>query len=233
MKMPFYVVTASVAPGNRVVNFHGADSGSASALIASIPPFRHGSFDLAVPAWPEPGPDDSLELRLDERKMLRLYQDGTLVFRARADHEFLGWGVEPNYFPRFPKLNPLVVVEVNTSFVHWYRAIVQQLKHPTDQVFFHLSLHDFTQEGIRLFLTKYFSKGRVDWGTVTKYSVQTDPAEEEFRVPISELLEAPNRVAYEVVRTFVSMFDMPETEIPFVVRDEDRPEIDLERIKAL
>lgn len=233
MKVPFYVVTASVPPGNRITNFHGADSNSASAVLANIPRFRHGSFDVAIPGWPDPGPDDSLELRWDERKILRLYQDGTLIFRVRGDSDFLGWGVEPHAFPALPKLDPLVVVEVNTSFVHRYRAVVDLLKHPVERAFFHLSLHDFTQNGMRLFLTKYFSKGQVDWGAATRYEVQMDPADKRLEVPVTDLMDTPNAVAYDVVAAFTSMFDMPQEEIPLVNREGVRPEIDLAAIKAL
>jgi hypothetical protein len=232
MKMPFYVLTASVAPGNRVRGFHGTEPGSGASLIADIPRFRSGSFDVAIPGWPDPGPDDSLELKWDERKILRLYQDGTLVFRARADFDFLGWGVEPHAFPKFPKLDPLVVVEVNTSFVHRYRAVVESLKSFPDRVFFHLSLHNSAQNGVRLFLTEYL-RGMVDWSTATRYPIQMDPAEEELTVAAKTLIDAPNAAAYEVVRTFATMFDMPEEKIPFIDRTGDQPEIDLEAIKAL
>ena len=231
MNVPFYVVTASVPPGNRVTRFHGVESSSGSALLGDFPRFRHGSFDVAIPGWPQPGPEDSLELRWYDRKVLRLYQNGTLLFRARADADFLGWGVEPQVFHKFPKLDPLVVVEVNTSFVHRYRAVVERLKHPPDRVFFHLSLHDFTQNGLRLFLTKYFPKGQVDWSAVTRYVVQT--TEESLEASASDLMRAPNRVAYQVVAAFMSMFDMPAKDIPFVSRLADGAEIDLDAIQAL
>jgi hypothetical protein len=170
-------------------------------------------------------------MRWYDRKVLRLYQDGTLIFRARADADFLGWGVEPQHFHRLPKLDPLVVVEVNTSFVHRYRAVVERLKHPPDRVFFHLSLHDFTQNGLRLFLTKHFPRGHFDWSAVTRYVVQT--TEESVDAPVADLMRAPNSVAYQVVVAFMSMFDMPEDEIPFVKRSADGAEIDLEAIQAL
>ncbi len=232
MKTPYYVLSASVAPGNRVRSFHGTDPGTGASLIANFPRFRSGSFDVAIPGWPEPGPDGSLELKWDQRKILRLYQDGTLVFRARADFDFLGWGMEPHAFPKFPKLDPLVIVEVNTSFVHRYRAVVESLKHSPERVFFHLSLHNFVQNGVRLFLTGYL-RGMVDWSTARRYPIQVEQAEEGLSVPARTLIDAPNAVAYEVVRTFVSMFDMPEEEIPFVDRTRGAPEIDLEAIKAL
>lgn len=68
----------------------------------NVPRFRWGSFDVSVPAVARPRPDDSLEVGWPDRKLLRLYQDGTLFFRAAADQEFLGWGQDREQFKEFP-----------------------------------------------------------------------------------------------------------------------------------
>lgn len=154
-----------------------------------------------------------------------------MLFRARADADFLGWGVEPHAFERFPKLDPLVVVELNTSFVHLYRRVLERLKQPVDRVLFHLTLHDFVQAGTRLFLTKYFRGSMIDWSSTARYFVQT--VESDVVTPADQLAEAPNAVAYLVLHSFFSMFDVPEDEIPFVAKPGHSPEIDLEAIQKL
>ena len=233
MKTPFYVITASVPSGNRILRFYGTGADSASHLLTNITRFRYASFDVAIPDRPQSGPDDSLELRWDDRKVLRLYQDGTLIFRARADHDFLGWGVEPHAFEKFARLNPFTVVEVNTSFVYLYRSVFEHLKNPADTVYFQLSLRDSAWKHGRLFLTKYSSGPIVDWVSETRWEVQTDPAEEEVSVSGEDLVSAPNRVAYRIVRTFTSMFDLPEGKIPFVKSVGGEHEIDLDAIRKL
>ena len=234
MKTPFYIITASVPPGNRVLRFHGTGDDSASHLLANVPRFRYAGFDVAIPDWPQPGPDNSLELRWDDRKILRLYQDGTLIFRARADYNFLGWGVEPHEFEEFPKLNPVPVVEVNTSFVHLYRSVLGYLKNVADTIYFQLSLHDGTWPNGRLFMTEYSPNPTIiGWDPVNRWEIQMDPAEEEVEVSSADLVHAPNRVAYLIVWTFTSMFDLPGDKIPFVRRVGEELEIDLDAIRGL
>lgn len=233
MTIPFYVIAASVPKGNRITHFHGVESDSASYLLTNIPRFRHSSFDVTIPDFPRVGADDGLELRWGDRKVLNLFQDGTLLFRARADSDFLGYGVESESFEQFPRLNPVAVVEVHASFVHLYRRVFQRLKHPPSSVFFKLSLKDSSWDDKRLFLTKYFRPGTVDWNSVTKYVIQMDPAEEEVEVEGDDLVSAPNRVAYRILSTFASWFDMPEEDIPFIRETPEGPEVDIDAIKAL
>ena len=233
MKTPFYIISASVPPGNRVLRFHGTGNDSASHLLANIHQFRYASFDVAIPGYPQPGPDNSLELRWDNRKILRLYQDGTLIFRVRADSNFLGWGIKPHEFEEFPRLNPVPVVEVNTSFIHLYRSVFGCLKNVADTIYFQLSLHDGTWPNGRLFMTEYFPNPIIDWGMVNRWEIQMDPAEEEEEVSRTDLVDAPNRAAYLIVRTFTSMFDLPEDKIPFVRRVGGEFEIDLDAIRGL
>lgn len=232
--IPYYLIAASVPPGNRISGFHRTDKESALRLLTDIPKFRSGSFDVAISGSPTINEYGRVQIESGGyRKALRLEQNGMLTFRARADHEFLGWGVDPKTFPTFPKLNPLVIVEANTSFVHLYRLVAQRFKEPAESVLFRLWISD-PGEDSRLFLTRDLPDGHVDWGSVTKYRLEeSDPAQTQVTVALDDLMDSPNRVAYKVVEAFVDMFDMPADLIPFVVgSDEDRA-IDLETIKAL
>ncbi len=233
MKVPYYLMTASVPAGNRILRFHGSGEDSAQFLLTRIPRFRWASFDLSMVSPPAPGPEDSIEVRSGERKLLRLFQDGTMLFRARADHDFLGWGIEPQAFERFPRLNPLAVVEVHASFMHAYRLVLQQLKTTPDTIFIKLVLRDSAWDEKRLFLTQYFETSMIDWATVRRYPVQMDPAKDEIEIPALELLQTPNRAGFRALAAFASFFDMPPEDIPFSRETDLGREIDVDRIKAL
>lgn len=233
MSAPYYAIAASVPPGNRILHFRSSTSHGAADILTSIPRFRWAGFDLAIPGSPVPGPGDSLELRSGDRKLLRLYQDGTLLFGCRADHEFLGWGAEPDIFERFPRLNPVQVTEVHASFVHVYREVLMRLAQPAPHVTFKLSLRNGVWNGQRLFLTRYVATKMIDWGAVTRYPLEVDPAEIEVRVASDEVTERTNRAAYRLLAAFVSWFDMPEDEMAFTSASSDGRQIDLEAIKAL
>lgn len=233
MARPTSVTAASVEQGNRVRRFHGTGGDTASAILADISRFRWGSFDVAIPDDVRAGPDRSLEIGGADRKLLRLHQDGTLLFRAAADQEFLGWGQKADEFRQFPGLNPVAVVEAHTSFVHVYRTVVKQLEKEPADVDFRVEIHNGLLKGGRLFLTKYYEGGISLIGNPKRYELQSDPAAAEISVAAEEVLGNPNRTAFRLVRAFASLFDMPEDDIPFTTDGPAGPEIDLDAIKDL
>lgn len=232
MDRPTSVTAASVGGDNRVLRFHGTGSDTASAILTNIPRFRWGSFDVAVPDDIRSGPDASLEVGWPDRKLLRLYQDGTLLFRAAADQEFLGWGQRPDEFSQCPRLNPVAVVESQTSFVHLYGTILSQLKEEPATVDFRIEIHNGSWKGGRLFLTEYYERDSLLLNP-KRFEIQTDPAVAEFSTSAEEISGNPNRTAYRLVCAFASLFDMPEDTIPFTKDGPAGPEIDLDEIKAL
>jgi hypothetical protein len=195
--------------------------------------FRWAGFGVGILGEPVSGGDGFLELPWTGRRSLRLFQDGTLLFRVAADAEFLGWGLDPERFLKFPWLNPVPVVEVHTSFVHLYADVVRSLKTRPSECEIRLALLNGIVDSQRLFMTKYFEKGIENVSMPQRYSVQTDPAEESVTVSVEALLATPNRVSYLIVAAFASLFDMPKELIPFVRQGAEGPEVDLEAIKAL
>jgi hypothetical protein len=232
MKRPRYVIAASVPTGNRITRFHGYEEGSVASLLMHPPTFRRGGFDVSVLDAVRPGPEDSLEVGGD-RKLLRLYQDGTVILRVAADQEFLGWGVEQRDFVRFPRLNPVAVAELHASFAHFYGEILRRLKHSTAHVTVKLAISNGSSGSWRLYLTELPSLRNIDPYTVTPYPLQQDPAEETVELAADQLTTAPNRAGYDLLRAFCSMFDLPEDRIPFTRQGSTGPEVDVEKIASL
>src|SRR5688572_31620822 len=58
----------------------------------------------------------------DALPIFQLYEDGTLLVRVAADSTFLGWGQDEKEFNTRPRLNPMALIELTTSFVHLYRS---------------------------------------------------------------------------------------------------------------
>jgi len=233
MSRPLYLLAASVPPGNRVRRFFDTGAEGAAFLLMSVDRFRSGSFDVAIPDTPKEGPEGSQELRWGDRKLLRLYQDGTLLFRAAADEEFLGWGVDQRTFARWPRLNPVAVVEVNTSFVHFYRKVLLRLKQQPDTVSIKLSIEHGALDQRRLYLTRYYQRGIQNVVEPEQFALAAHPPEAELSAQPMELIERPNRTAYRVIREFADLFDLPEALIPFQHPGPDGPEVALEEIIAL
>jgi hypothetical protein len=232
MTRPFYVLAASVGAGNRIRNFHGVAPGSLSTLLWTHPRIRQGSFDVAIPSQATLGDDHSLEQRWDDRKLLRVYQDGAVFFRCAADHEFLGWS-SPEEFARHPMLNLVAVVELHLSFSILVSAIFDRLKSPFESVEFGIRLSDGVWEGNRLCLPKYYARGLANVVSPEVWQLQATPAEVTCSLSSDLVSTRPGHTAFQLLRHFVAMFDMDESEIPFTVTTEHGPKIDIEQIRAL
>lgn len=235
MKRPVYLIGASVPPGNRIKSFYKPDDQGALFLLKSTNRnrFRNGSFDIAIPDEPKDGPENSLQLQWEDRKLLRLYQDGTLLFRAAADEEFLGWGASQEEFLQRPRINPVAMVELNTSFVNFYKLIVDRLKKQPEEIKIKLCIKNSVVNNKRLFITEYFETEFKSIFNPEIFPIANDPAETEIEVSPQTVQSNPNRAAFLVVKAFVDMFDLPEAKIHFIKKGPEGPEIDLETIRHL
>jgi hypothetical protein len=233
MTTPIYVLAASVSPGNRIKQFHRDGPGTVGALIADPPSFRYAGFDLSTLDTPHSGPGESIEVGSRERKLLRLYQDGTLIARLAADESFLGWGQNPEEFRAQPRLNPVPVVESHASFVHLYRQIIELLHDVPNVVEFKMSLRNAVWNKTRLFMTSYYPIPFSQVFQPDKYLAHAGSIDEQMSASIRDVLETPNGVAYRLVVRFAAMFDMPEQQIPFTIREGDLAEIDIRALQSL
>jgi hypothetical protein len=127
---PVYVLTASVPSGNRFRGFFDRDRESSAHVLEQPPTLRYAGFDTSTGRDARQVGPDQFEVRSGERKLLRLFQDGTLIFRVPADPSFLAWAVDENEFERMPRLNPVPVVEMHTTFVDLYAALLPKLVRP-------------------------------------------------------------------------------------------------------
>lgn len=233
MSTPSYVLAASVPSGNRVRRFFDRDEESAASTLERPPTFRWAGFDLRTMDTARLISDDCLEVRAGERKVLQLYQDGTLVAKAAADASLLGWGLDEAVFARIPRLNPVPVVEWHLAFAHTYRRLIAMLRARPESIRFRMELHNARVGGNRLFLTQYYERGIQNVHNPHRYQVFADNPAEDVTWAAGLLIDEPDFVAYLLVEKFASFFDMPPEDIPFVKTIGQRRVIDVDAIKAL
>lgn len=85
-----------------------------------------------------------------DRKILDLYQDGTMVFAAPADGEFLAWAKKNP-----ATINPLALVEVIYSFMTMYQLVLLDFVEPPSHVAFGVSLLNMHLENTKSTLGPY------------------------------------------------------------------------------
>jgi hypothetical protein len=230
---PYFVLGAAVLPpGNRLRSFHRQDGAdTVRHAVQEAGRLRHAGFDLTIGAPAQPGPENSLEALQGERKHLRLYHDGTLVFRVAADDTFMGRAQQHHHFLDRPRLVPIVVVEVHASFVTFMRWVINRLHTPPDQVLFRMNLRNpINERGNRVFLTQQPARGAFP-EDYPNFPLEADPADAQLIVPAIDVIDHPLRVAYQLVELFFDMFEVDHGLIPFVHEVLGQREIDVEALR--
>jgi hypothetical protein len=174
---------------------------------------------------------DFLEVKNGARKTVRVYEDGTVLFRADAGPDFLGWGRDEVTFPKSPQLHPLAAIEVTTLFVHFYTLLTARFEHPLGDIRFVLKLAD-TKVGDNFMHIVPFALTTLGWRLQDEeYSLKESTVEKEVIVPGSEVASDPDRAAYRLVERLFLFFGVPVDKIPYVVQTEGVKRVDVERIK--
>lgn len=230
MVIPYFVLAASTPPGNRVRGFHQDDGNAPCRILDHVEPFRYAGFDVSTGDYAKLV-DDHWEVRSSDRKLLELFQDGTLLFRVRADEEFLGWGGQNLGVKGW--INPVSAVESHTSFVHLYRRLVPYFAREPEVVTFSLVLKDAVQGEARLFLTDYYPLGIQHVNNPRRYVVHSADASSEMTTTPSAITDKPNVVAYQLLQHFYDLFDADPAIIPFVKNSAQFKEIDVAAIQSM
>ena len=230
-QLPHYVIGSAVDRGNRIARFHrdgGADSiRNRLRNAGELGPF---AYDIATDTPGEAGPGDSLETQTD-RKHLRVFNDGTILFRCVADDTFLGATRNAAAFQQSPRINPVVVVEMHASYVTFVTEMLGRLASPPLHVVFAFGLRNPTNlAGRRVFLTDRVLPGGLEVDLNT-YPLERNPPEAEVRVDAADVQAAPLRVAYRLVEEFYAMFDFDGAPIPFTHQVDGHTEIDLNALR--
>jgi hypothetical protein len=223
MSRPTYVIAASVPTGNRIRGFFEQGPDSVRSLLEHPPVFRWAGFDLTTRDTARLIDGTKYEVSSGDRKKIQLFNDGTLLFRAAADSEFLGWGQEPEWFRRDPRLNPLAVVEANTSFVHLYSRLLPHFVSRPVSIQIELALRNAEIDQNRIYLTEFYRFGIQNIHKPHRYLAHSINMRERIDIPADEMVDRPNEAAYKVVLSFSTFFDFPAEKIPFVVEGAIEP----------
>lgn len=230
---PTYVITAAVPSGNRFKEFSARDEGSVSSILERPPTFRWAGFDTSTEDQARRIAPDAYEVSNGDRKVLRVYQDGTLIFRMTADPDFLCWSQEEDEYLHAPRLDPVPVVEVHASFVHLYAALIPKLLKPPQLVRFTMNLRDAEVNGARLSFTRYYQGGIRRVIHPKLYHAYAANLKDSFDSEPELIARTPNLIAYQLLVKFYAFFEMAPDLIPFVKDENGKKAIDIEAIRRL
>lgn len=231
MANPSYVLVATPNEPNRLKNLFASGPDTIASTLERPPVFRYAGWSLETLDQAQIVGGEFLEVKNGARKTVRVYEDGTLLFRADAGPDFLGWGRDEITFPKSPQLHPLAAIEATTLFVHFYALLTTHFERPLKDVRFVLKLAD-AKVGDNFMHIVPYALNTIGWRFQDDtYSLKEPTVEKEVIVPGGEVANDPNRAAYRLVERLFLFFGVPVDKIPYVAETEGVKRVDVERIK--
>jgi hypothetical protein len=226
METPYYVLAATPAERERLRQFFDTD-GKVARLLEHPPETRYASFGLTTLDSAHLVKGEFLEVRSANRKVVHLYPDGTLIFRALANDEFLGWPLKEEEFLRQPLINPIVVCDTAVSFVRFYKALLPLFVTVPKSVRFRVELHNAVLGDKPLSLVPGGIQGAA-WQFRGQGSAVREPnPRAEVLATVEDVASKPDAIAYQLVEQFYSFFDLGKDAIVYA-NDKDGTYIDVE-----
>lgn len=215
--------------------------GEVFALLTRPPETRDGSFGLRTAAMPQLNKATYWEMHGQElfsgrTRRLRIYVDGTVIFRASADDSFLCWPKDAS--DRL--VNPVVVADSIVSFARFVRALLLLMSRQPDELELGVSIKNaaLSEPPLKLYpgllrsdLQRFTMIGSDLRGVGEKSPersvsvLSADMLKSESGRPF----DGADAAAFQLVTQFYDMFGFAEDAIPYVDRTGLQPRIAVEQ----
>lgn len=229
---PAYVLAAAPQESARLHGLFKSGPNTIMELMRNPNYTRPSGWDLRTLDDPRIVEGEYLEVGYADYKLIRVYEDGTVVLRAAADHSLLGWGREEDQFQQKPRLNSVALIELTYHFVLFYCDILKHFKEPPHTIVFTVEIHGaILNNGQHLYLIPY-SVGTIGWSRdSSKYPAPKSDMSKQIEISSELLQDNPDSVAYDLVEKVFTWFGIPIDQIPYVNKGEDgHPTVSLESL---
>jgi len=228
---PHYVLAASPDIGTEARTLFASGPGTITRVLENPPVLRHSGWSLETLDRARIIEGRFRQLTNGDDKVLRLYRDGTLVFAAAADAEFLGWADSDEEFRDNPRLNSLALIEVTYLFCLCYAEVLKDLAKAPHSVDLWSLLGGLRHTGTArpVFLNPH----PVD---AVQFRLNRDIGE----APLDSFFDHVNvraegfdaeAAAYEVIRELYVWFGIEPSLIPYVLSVNGVMKVDTEAIR--
>ncbi len=221
---PTYILAAASSEPARLGDFFESGTDSIMTMLEHPPVFRQrGGWDLRTATPPRIVSGEYLEASTQEDKVVRLYEDGTLLVRIAAD-SYLAWPAGAGEFHQKPKLNTLGLVEVTTAFVYFYARLLRKFETAPQSIKFQIEFRDAEVAGGRLYVIPFpvLSIGWQHEFEHNKHPISERNLKREIAIPATQLRDNRDLVAYYLVEKVFLFFGVPSNELPYVTQEKPR-----------
>jgi hypothetical protein len=233
---PVLVISCSPLQPIFIKEFFVAKDHSAYSLIRRPQKTRHSGWDVTTLDNPKILKGECWSVSNGERKLLRVYEDGSIIFAGAADGSFLGWGKNLAEFERKPRLNPVALIELVYNFLVFVKDFQGLIEKLPKEWQFRVSLANLWLKKTKVYLlpgsinsTEYqfdlVDKGKIAPKTNKEFSV--DASTDDF-------FTTHEAVGYKLVKKIYNWFGLPDNAIPYTKKlSTGKRVIDIDQIKNL
>ncbi len=144
---PAIILSCVFRPQPNSVEDIFASKSKAVNLVENPSTFRQMGWDLRTLDRARPVAGEYLEVTNGQRKLLRLYRDGQVVFGAGMD--FFGWGVNKNKANQ-TNFNLLAVAECIANFAVFSKQISEELLKNSESFIFTITISNPTGNPVKV-----------------------------------------------------------------------------------
>jgi schlafen family protein len=219
--VPLFALSTTPVPPVEASGMFQAEDHDITELLRHPPELRNMGFDLATQQDPKIIRGESRRAVLSTYKGLELRRDGTLLFVATADNDFLSWGERRAQDPL--RINPVPLLESALLFTTLAKQVYDLVPLAPQHVVCTLTLRRLCIENKRPLL----KPGRADW------RLGADPRQaqgcDHDVVVVVDFPFDPAQVAFQLIREVYTWFGLTYDRIPYVTDNA----IDAEALRRL
>jgi len=231
MSEPFYILAAAPTKPGKLKKIFESGPDSIMNLLQNPGQLRHAGWDLNTYDSPQIIKGEYLEVK-DGRKLIRLYEDGTIILRALADNNYLGWGQFEEQFKKFPRLNSIALIELTYNFIDFYGRLSGHFESNPEKIRIRCELRNaFLTDSAKLILAPG-PVGSVGYeGGFFKKEAPENNMSKQIDSELADIQNSPAYVVYELIKELYLWFGYTTDKIPYTSEDEQGKKfIDMKQI---
>lgn len=224
---PVFVLAAFPKQVISIPNLFKSRNEQVVMLLENPPELRRSGFDIDTGGQPKIIRGELRRASADRHKSLELWIDGTLIFVARGDSDFLCWGSATRNSGR-PVINQLAMIESTYLFIELSKQIYNYVSDDFSEIIYHLALRNVSKEGQVIGLIPG-PINTFDW----KFgdNARSAPATDSHFTTESNKTTATGIIAHQLLSKVYNWFSIETNQLPYVEEVGNETAISAEEIK--
>jgi hypothetical protein len=225
--VPIFFIGAGPDQPVRLKNFFESGNSSVKKTLQEPDNIRRMGWNMETLDTPKLFPGGYWLVKNGERKVIRFYKDGSLVVRAYASEDFLGWGTNKDGDENHQYLNPLALIEFVLEFTRSYQKLTESVEGDIKYINYKFGFKNTSEGARKLQMHQGLFKTR-------DYFISGDFSE-EFSGLVEKGQFSPGEHAFEIIKIIFVHFGLEETNIKFRTVNETsgKTEISADLIKEV